>query len=58
VRAFLDVNDEIGRAAAATLLGVGEGRASNILSDLYNERGAIEPVGAARGRGVRYKLAS
>ena len=37
---------------------VGEGRASNILSDLYNERGAIEPVGAARGRGVRYKLAS
>jgi ATP-dependent DNA helicase RecG len=58
VRAFLDVNDEIGRTDAATLLGVGEGRASGILSELYNERGVIEPVGAARGRGVRYKLAS
>lgn len=56
VRAFLDVNDEIGRADAATLLEVSEGRASNILSDLYNERSVIEPVGAARGRGVRYRL--
>jgi ATP-dependent DNA helicase RecG len=58
IHAFLDVNDEIGRADAATLLGVGEGRASGVLSELYNERGVIEPVGAARGRGVRYKLAS
>ena len=58
VRAFLDVNEEIGRTDAATLLGVGEGRASGILSELYNERGVVEPVGAARGRGVRYKLAS
>jgi ATP-dependent DNA helicase RecG len=57
IHAFLDVNDEIGRADAATLLGVGEGRASGVLSELYNERGVIEPVGAARGRGVRYKLA-
>jgi ATP-dependent DNA helicase RecG len=56
VRAFLDVNDEIGRADAAELLGVGAGRASNVLSELYNERGVIEPVGSARGRGVRYKL--
>lgn len=58
VRAFLDVNEEIGRVDAAALLGVGEGRASNILSDLYNERRLLEPVGAARGRGVRYRLAS
>ncbi|HZL47842.1 MAG TPA: ATP-binding protein [Solirubrobacteraceae bacterium] len=58
VRAFLDVNEEIGRADAAALLGVGEGRASNILSDLYNDRGVLEPVGAPRGRGVRYRLAS
>jgi ATP-dependent DNA helicase RecG len=57
VHAFLDVNEEIGRADAATLLRVGEGRASGILSELYNERGVIEPVGAARGRGVRYRLA-
>jgi hypothetical protein len=58
VRAFLDVNEEIGRSDAAALLGVGAGRASTILSDLYNDRGAIEPVGAARGRGVRYRLAA
>jgi ATP-dependent DNA helicase RecG len=58
VRAFLDVNEEIGRTDAAALLGVGEGRASSILSDLYNERGVIEPIGAPRGRGVRYKPAS
>ncbi len=58
VRAFLDVNEEIGRADAATLLGVGEGRASGILSELYNERGVIIPVRAARGRGVRYRLTS
>jgi len=58
VRAFLDVNQEIGRVDAAALLEVGEGRASNILSDLYNGRGVIEPVRAARGRGVRYRLAS
>jgi hypothetical protein len=58
VRAFLDVNDEIGRGDVASLLGVGEGRASNVLSYLYNNRGVIEPVGAARGRGVRYRLAT
>jgi ATP-dependent DNA helicase RecG len=54
VRAYLDVNEDIGRAQAATLLGVGETRASTILSDLYNKHGLIKPVGAARGRGVRY----
>jgi len=58
VRAFLDINEEIGRADAAALLGVGEGRGSNILSDLYNKQGVIRPVGEARGRGVRYRLAS
>jgi ATP-dependent DNA helicase RecG len=57
VRAFFDVNDEIGRGEAAHLLGVGEGRASQILSDLYNKEGLIEPVGAPRGRGVRYRVA-
>ena len=56
VRAYLDVSDEIGRTDAAELLGVGEVRASNILSELYNRHGVIEPVGSARGRGVRYRL--
>ncbi len=42
---------------AASLLSVGETRASAILSDLYNKYGLIKPVGAARGRGVRYTLA-
>ena len=58
VRAYLDVNDEIGRKDAAQLLGVGEGRASNILSEFYNDRGLIEPIGSARGRGVRYRRAT
>jgi hypothetical protein len=57
VRAYLDVNEDIGRAEAASLLGVGETRASAILSDLYNKHGMIKPLGAARGRGVRYTLA-
>ncbi len=57
MRAYLDVNEDIGRAQAASLLGVGETRASAILSDLHNKHGLIKPVGAARGRGVRYTLA-
>lgn len=57
VRAYLDVNEDIGRSEAASLLRVGETRASAILSDLYNKHGLIKPVGAARGRGVRYTLA-
>jgi ATP-dependent DNA helicase RecG len=56
VRAFLDANEAIGRAEAAELLGVSAGRASSILSELFNERAVIEPVGSARGRGVRYRL--
>lgn len=56
VRAYLDVNEDIGRSEAASLLRVGETRASAILSDLYNKYGLIKPVGAARGRGVRYTL--
>lgn len=58
IRAYLDANEQIGRKDAAELLGVGEGRASNVLSELYNERGLVEPVGSARGRGVRYRLAT
>lgn len=58
VRAHLDVHDEIGSADAADLLGLTRVRASNILSQLYNDRRLIEPVGSARGRGVRYKLPS
>jgi ATP-dependent DNA helicase RecG len=58
VRAYLDVNEHIGRAEAAPLLRVSQARASAILSDLYNKRGLIKPVGAARGRGVRYALAT
>jgi ATP-dependent DNA helicase RecG len=56
VRAYLEVNKDIGRAEVASLLSVGETRASAILSDLYNKHGLIKPVGAARGRGVRYTL--
>lgn len=57
VRAYLDVHDDIGRVQTASLLGVGETRASRILSELYNKLGLIEPVASARGRGVRYTLA-
>ena len=57
LRALFDVKGEVGRADVVDLLGVSEVRASNILSDLYNKRGLIEPVGRARGRGVRYRLA-
>jgi ATP-dependent DNA helicase RecG len=58
VRAYLDVNGSIGRAEAAPLLGVQDIQASRILSELYNDRGVIEPVGNPRGRGVRYRLAT
>ena len=49
---------EIGRATTAVLLGVTPVQAARILSDLYHERGVVEPVGKPRGRGVRYRLAS
>lgn len=58
VRAYLDVNETIGRQDAARLLDVSPTRASQILSQLYNEVGLIEPVDKPRGRGVRYRLAS
>jgi ATP-dependent DNA helicase RecG len=58
IRAYLDATPEIGRAQAAALLGVTPVQAARILSDLYHERGAIEPVGNPRGRGVRYRLAT
>ena len=56
VRAYLDTHPDIGRDRVADLLGVKAVMASRVLSRLYNERGVIEPVGKARGPGVRYRL--
>jgi ATP-dependent DNA helicase RecG len=56
IRAYLDVDDVIGRDEAAQLLGVRPERASTILSELYNEHNKLKPVGKPRGRGVRYEL--
>lgn len=56
IRAYLDVEDVIGREEAAELLGVRPERASTILSELYNEHNRLKPVGKPRGRGVRYEL--
>ncbi|CAB4944078.1 unannotated protein [freshwater metagenome] len=56
VRAYLDVHPQIGRDDAAELLRLTPERASNILSQLYNQFGRIAPVANARGRGVRYQL--
>ncbi len=58
IRAYLDVESAIGRNEAARLLGVTEVQASRTLSKLYNDREVLKPVGSARGRGVRYELAS
>jgi ATP-dependent DNA helicase RecG len=57
IRAYLDIDDLIGREEAAELLGVKPERASTILSELYNEHSRLKPVGKPRGRGVRYELA-
>lgn len=57
VRAYLDARPVIGRDDAAELLQVSSVRASQVLSEL-SRRGDIEPVDQARGRGVRYRLAS
>jgi ATP-dependent DNA helicase RecG len=56
IRAHLDVSPDVGRSVAAALLGVKSVQAARVLSDLYHERGVIEPVGKPRGRGVRYRL--
>jgi ATP-dependent DNA helicase RecG len=56
VRAFFDVEEEIGRRDVSTLLGVTEGRASEVLGELKRQR-KIEPVGPERGRSVRYRRA-
>ncbi len=56
IRAYLDVDDVIGRDEAAELLGVRPERASAILSELYNVHNRLGLVGKPRGRGVRYKL--
>jgi DNA-binding MarR family transcriptional regulator len=56
VRAYLDTNAEIGREEVVALLGLKATQASTVLSALYRDRGVIEPVGNARGRGVRYRL--
>ena len=56
IRAYLEGHVEIGREAAAVLLGLKPVQASTILSALYHDKGVIEPVGKPRGRGVRYRL--
>lgn len=58
IRAYLDGHPDVGRDRAAELLGVKQVMASRVLSQLYNERRVVEPVGNARGPGVRYRLAS
>lgn len=55
VRAFFDVEGEIGRSDVVTLLGVNESRATEVLGELKRQR-RIEPVGSERGRSVRYRL--
>lgn len=57
IRAFLDTNPVIGQRDVVALLRVQPVRASTILGQL-RRRGDIEPVGNAKGRGVRYRLAS
>jgi hypothetical protein len=47
IGAFEDLGDR------AISLAVG---ARRVLSALFNQRGVIEPVSNARGRGVRYRL--
>jgi len=56
IRAYLDTQAEISSEDAAQLLGVRRTRGATILSTLFNDHGRLEPVGNARGRGVRYKL--
>jgi hypothetical protein len=58
VRAYLDSHQDIGREEAARLLSLGTNQASRVLSDLYNERQLLSPVGSPRGRGVRYRSAT
>jgi len=58
IRAYLDIESTIGRSEAARLLGVSDVQASRTLSTLYNGRNVLKPVGSARGRGVRYELAT
>jgi ATP-dependent DNA helicase RecG len=58
IRAYLDVESTIGRNDAARLLGVTDVQASRTLSKLYNDHDVLKPVGSARGRGVRYELAT
>jgi ATP-dependent DNA helicase RecG len=56
VRAFFDVEEEIGRPDVVALLGVSEGRATEVLGT-FKKQHKIEPIGAGRGRAVRYRLA-
>jgi ATP-dependent DNA helicase RecG len=55
IRAHFDLAGEIGKPDVVSLLGVSESRATTVLTAL-KKRQRIEPVGAGRGRGVRYKL--
>ena len=55
IRAYLDTVPEIGRDDVVALLGITPVQASRILSQLFRDRGVIEPVSNVRGRGVRYR---
>ena len=55
IAAYLDTMPEIGRAAAAELLGVTLQAASRVLGELARD-GKLVHVSNARGAGVRYRL--
>lgn len=58
IEAFLENNDEIGKQEAAQVLKVQPDRAASILSQFFNKYERLVPVKNARGRGVRYRLAT
>jgi ATP-dependent DNA helicase RecG len=55
LRAQFDLTPQIGKQDVQALLGVSDARASSVLTDM-KRLGRIEPVGAERGRSVRYRL--
>ena len=55
LRARFDLTPEVGKQDIPALLGVSERRASTVLTEM-KRLGKIEPVGAERGRSVRYRL--
>lgn len=56
IRAHLDVSPDIGREDVSVLLGVSDGRATRVLSQL-RARGDLALTGPSRGRNVRYRWA-